>query len=421
MKNILQGLTIAFAFLTVSTHAQLWTPITSGTTRNLNTIHFPSSSVGYIGGDDSLLLKTTDGGLTWNPVNYSGITFVGTDDDILNLQFLSDSIGYLTAGPYSGSYKTVDGGLNWTLNTLAGNNCYNQGLFFFDPDNGFIGGSGCFQGELISRLSGGVWSPATMNSSTWDAQNMIVDIDFFDAQLGLAASKSGLIFRTTDGGLNWDSIPSHPNMNPVTSVLLINDTLAYAGYKALSLGFGLYISTDGGLTWAEDLNSATFFYPDFLTLHQSGSGEIFTGGYSQGSQTGLIFRSPGDITTWNYDAVYQQINDISSYNDSTVFAVGDSGYIVVNKILTGLPFIEHNSTVLKVEIFPNPSHQYIHLQLPEGFDSKGAMVSIHSMGGQLISSTAFNTSIDISTLSSGEYVIEVSRKNKIAFGKLIVD
>ncbi len=421
MKNPIQGLTIAFVFLTVSTLAQSWYPITSGTTRNLNTIHFPSSSVGYIGGDDSLLLKTTNGGLTWNPVNYSGITFVGQEDDILNLQFLTDSIGYLTAGPYSGSYKTVDGGLNWTLNTLAGNNCYNQGLFFFDPDNGFVGGSGCFQGELISRLSGGVWSQATMNSSTWDAQNLIVDIDFFDAQLGLAASKSGLIFRTTDGGLNWDSIPSHPNMNPVTSVLMINDTLAYAGYKALSAGFGLYISTDGGLTWAEDLNSATFFYPDFLTLHQSGSGEIFTGGYSQGSQTGLIFRSPGDLITWNFDAVDQQINDISSYNDSTVFAVGDSGYIVVNKIVTGLPSIEPHSTALKVEIYPNPAHQSIQLQLPEGFESNGSMVAIYSISGQLLSNTVFKNSIAISTLPSGEYVVEVSQKNKIAVGKLIVD
>ena len=412
---------IALLFSTLTSHSQNWFQITSGTTQNLNTIHFPSPSIGYIGGDDSLLLKTTDGGLTWNPINLSGITFFGLNADILNLQFLNDTIGYMTAGPYSNSYKTVDGGLNWTVNTFWGTNCFNQGLYFFDENNGFIGGSGCFIGEQISSLTMGVWGASTMNSSTWDSQNMIVDIDFFDSQHGLAASSSGLIFRTTNGGLNWDSIPSNPAMHPITSVLMINDTLAYAGYKAIGAGFGLYISTDAGLSWNYDGNSATFFYPDFLTLHQSGNGEIFTGGVSQGSQTGLIFRSPGDMVTWNYDVVDQQINDISSYNDSTVFAVGDSGYIVVNKILTGLNPIHESASFVPLLLSPNPAQQYFNIIFPENMNSTEMSIRVFSVLGEMVLLQNNMSVVDIRNLSAGVYLVEALGDGFVGRGKLMVD
>ncbi|MBK7964526.1 MAG: T9SS type A sorting domain-containing protein [Bacteroidetes bacterium] len=420
MKKIQLLLVFALSFSTLQAQPQNWFQISSGTTKNLNTIHFPSPWVGYIGGDDSLLLKTTDGGLTWNSMNPSGINFLSWNANIINLQFLTDSIGYLTIGPYATSYKTVDGGLHWTSNNLFGNNCYNHGLFFFDPDNGFIGGSGCFQGELISKLTAGIWSQATMNSSTWDSQNMIVDIDFFNTQLGLAASTSGLIFRTTDGGFTWDSIPSNPSMNPLTSVLMVNDTLAYAGYQSLSVGFGLYISTDGGLTWAEDLNSATFFYPDFLSLHQSGSGEIFSGGISQGGIDGLIFNSPGDIISWNFAVVDQQINSISSNNDSTVFAVGDSGYIVVNKILTGL--LSHNAPQLvEIKISPNPTNQYFRLEFPQHINTSNITTKIYSLLGELVQVETNATTIDIRKLAAGVYVIEAFADGFVGRSKLVVE
>lgn len=421
MKKIQLVLGISLLLWTLQASSQNWYSIPSGTGKNLNTISFPSPSVGYIGGDDSLLLKTTDGGLTWNPLNLMGISFFGLNADILNLQFLTDSIGYMTAGPYSNSYKTVDGGLNWTVNTFWGTNCYNQGLYFFDPDNGFIGGSGCFQGELISKLTNGIWSAATMNSSTWNSSNLIVDIDFYNLQFGLAASAGGLIFRTIDGGSSWDSIPVTSAMNPLTSVLIVNDTLAYAGYTSLNVGFGLYISTDGGLTWNDDLNSATFFYPDFLTLHRSGNGAVYAGGVSQSSQTGLIFRSPGDGVTWNYDLVAQKVNDFSSYNDSIVFAVGDSGAIYVNKILSTQSVFENPTQTINIDIFPNPAHQFIQLTLPEGFITNEAIASIYTISGQLLARSTYSSLVDIRTFSPGKYILEIQHQKKRAVGKFVVE
>src|SRR5690606_35849383 len=97
---------------------------------------FASPAVGYIGGNDSLLLKTTDGGFTWNQVSYTGVTFFSSGEHIVDLEFVSESVGYMTVGPYSGTYKTTDGGSTWTPINFIGAMCYNYGMYLFSEDNG---------------------------------------------------------------------------------------------------------------------------------------------------------------------------------------------------------------------------------------------------------------------------------------------
>ena len=404
-KIILAG--IALFMIAAHSSAQQWFQVNSGTTKKLNTIDFPSSNVGYIGGNDSLLLKTTDGGLNWSPVNYSGITYYPGGEHIVNLQFITENIGFITVGPYAGSYKTIDGGSTWTALTEL-TTCFNEGLYFFDENNGYIGGSGCFQGEKMNKLTAGVWSEPTINTFTWNADNRIVDYDFAGTSFGLAASRSGYILRTTDGGTNWDTIPT-PGliMNPLTSVQIINSNLAYAGYESINAGFGLYISTDNGLTWQEDMNSATLLYPDFMCLHKSGNGTVFSGGNSSSMSSGAIFDSPGDGTTWNYSIVDEQINDISSYNDTIVFAVGDSGYIIVNQDwgTASLDNLALNSVSL--EVYPNPVEDMLNLILDEDLIAANSRFKVFSISGELVHSEAFSKQINLDKLKCGIYFVNV--------------
>lgn len=394
--------------------SQDWFQIETGTDKKLNTIEFASASVGYIGGNDSLLLKTTDFGETWNPVNYSGVSFLPGGEHILNLKFVTEDIGFMTVGPYSGTYKTVDGGSTWTQLTGL-STCFNQGMFFFDENNGLVGGSGCFQGEMIDRLSAGVWSQSTVNTPTWDAMNLIVDIDFLNTMDGLAASRSGYILRTVDGGTSWDTVPSPSDpMNPITSVLYVSPTLAYAGYEALSTGFGLYISTDGGLSWAEDMSSATFLYPDFYCLHQSGDGKIYTGGYTPTGDQGVIFSSPGEWSDWDNFALDQTIYSIDSYYDSIVFAVGDSGYLVVNQPLELLNLDEEMEEAINFDLFPNPVNTELTIVDDHQIFNDYAEINIFSLTGELVFNQKYEPIIDVSKLYRGIYIIEV-RSDKSSF------
>jgi hypothetical protein len=304
-----------------------------------------------------------------------------------------------------------------------GNQCYNQGLFFFDENNGFIGGSGCFQGELISYTSNspwltGTWATSVVDAPSFNPTNMIVDIQFYDSNFGLAVSKSGYVFRTTNGGLNWDSVATPAPLVELTSILIINDTLAYAGYNAANTGFGLYVTTDAGLTWNSDGNSATFFYPNFLTLHKTGNGSIYTGGNSQ-IGPGIIFSNINGNSFWMTDAVAHSINDIASYNDSIVFAVGDSGYIVVNypQAITGI--YNTNNSISDLSIFPNPATQILNFSAPYLSPDHVALVNIYSSNGQIVKSEKQFNSIDIFELNQGMYFIEVITDKHLSKKKFV--
>jgi photosystem II stability/assembly factor-like uncharacterized protein len=408
MKTLL--LNLALMLLASTAGAQTtWYEIPTGTNKKLNTIHFPSSSVGYIGGNDSLLLKSTDSGQTWNEISYTGITFVPGGEHIVNLKFVNETTGYLAAGPYTGVFKTTDGGLTWTQLTPAGNLCYNEGLFFFDEQNGFLGGAGCFQGETIEKMTAGTLITTTINTPSWNAADLVVDIDFLDADFGLAASYGGRILRTTDGGLNWDTIPSSLGPDfPLTGVAVIDDTLAYASYSNLGSGFGLLRSIDGGLTWAEDFSAATFAYPAFLCIHEATNGNVYSGAQPSWGTGGMIFENTGP-DAWAFYDTDHPINDMGSHSSNTVFGVGDSGYVVVNQVPANLSVAEENHPDQTLLVYPNPVNELLNIPMPQELKGENATLFVYSASGQLIYEAAYTAAdvVDMSSVSPGLYLIEL--------------
>ena len=407
MKLIITTLLLGLS-LTGFTQAT-WQEIESGTDKNLIAISFGSSSVGYIGGEDSLLLKTTDGGLSWNQVDYSGVSFTNNDASIVDLEFVSDQVGYMTVGPFSGTYKTTDGGTSWTPLGTPKNMCYNQGLFFWDEENGYIGGSGCFQGEIIQVLSDGELSTAAINSSSNFSPQIVVDIDFLNNDFGLAASE-GRFLRTTNGGANWDTIPSGV-VHPLTSVEIINDTLAYAGYiDEQSSGFGILVTHDGGLNWTMDSQMATFFYPDYTDVHESSNGNIYVTAATDFPGYGSIFQRLNGI--WYPYSVDNSLNALDSYGDSTVFAVGDSGLVVTNLNST-LNNAERPTRPGELRIYPNPAYDQINFEISEERLNSGVRLRIWNSTGKLIRAETVNNSVvRLENMSPGIYILEVGLKGK---------
>jgi len=393
--------------LAVSVHAQNWFQIPTGTTKQLNTIDFPSSTIGYIGGNDSLLLKTINGGQTWQEVNYSGITFYPDGEHFVKLQFITETIGFATVGPYSGVYKTLDGGLNWQ--PLSSNLCFNQGMYFFDENNGFIGGSGCFQGELVDQLVNGIWSSATINSITWNFNDRITDIDFYGSNLGLASSAGGRFLRTTNGGQNWDTIASPYGVDvPLLSILIVDDTLAFAGYDQQDgAGFGLLTSHDAGLTWSEEFGMATFYYPDYFGIHLAGNGKIYTGTNENFGSSGLIFTATSNHN-WNYENVDHPIYDFSSYNDSIVFGIGDSGYLVTNVPLAILHFNEQSTLEFNMNVFPNPTNGKLTIVAPEVLSTELNYQLVTTAGKLIDSGKLEHSQLDLTHLENGIYLLQIT-------------
>ena len=67
-RNDMRKLTLLISGLLIGgiINAQNWELINSNTNKNLNSVHFPTASIGYIAGNYETILKTTEGGNNWN-------------------------------------------------------------------------------------------------------------------------------------------------------------------------------------------------------------------------------------------------------------------------------------------------------------------------------------------------------------------
>jgi hypothetical protein len=410
MKKLIYSICLMFA--TGGIAQTTWLEVATPTTKNLNCIVFASPEVGYIGGKDSVLLKTVDGGLTWNELSYSGITFLPGGNDFLELDFISDEIGFATVGPYSGIYKTIDGGLTWTLLNSSGSLCFNHGLYFFPDGDGFVGGAGCFQGEQMDKFTSDVSAAVVINTPTFITSDMIVDIDFdldLFATVGLAVSAGGRILRTTDGGFNWDTLSSPLGIHvPLTSVTIVNSSLAYVGYDDGSGIGGLLMSIDGGLTWSFDTNTSSFYYPIFHDVHTTSLDRIYSGSTSTTLNSGLILESNGS-DFWNMYPVDEPIFSMTSISDTIIWGAGKNGYLV-RSINAGELSVDSESLEGKVELFPNPANDFFTVNFSDQDESNDFFIEVFSMDGKMVknSNQGVNT-VQISDLNSGNYIVKVRK------------
>lgn len=156
--------------------------------------------IGFVG-DSGNVLRTTDGGATW--------TTVLSDDSILpaDFTFRNADTGWLAnfrnngSSSYTGTgspiYKTTDGGLTWVpleVPTSLPTSIY------FNRLNGLLlvsGWNGLSGGEICSSSDGGItWSILRAN----DAFNGFA---FMNGDSGIVTVRNNGAYRTTDGGRSW--------------------------------------------------------------------------------------------------------------------------------------------------------------------------------------------------------------------------
>lgn len=177
-----------------------WTSMTiASKTRsaNLSSAYMISSTLGYLGGEDGVLLKTVDGGDNWSLLE-TNVIF-----GFKQLFFPSSLSGKGIALANTGDmYKTDDGGNTWTQATALGD--YNA-FHFWDKSNGY--GFGVGEDGLISRIR---WKLENSQyvlevNKLSPAQSLTHDftaVYFASATDGIVAGKDSKIYKVTDGDKN---------------------------------------------------------------------------------------------------------------------------------------------------------------------------------------------------------------------------
>lgn len=380
-----------------------WHPVASGTRQKLLCISFGNELTGYIGGRDSTLLKTTDGGHSWQRIAAPGDGSVFRRD-ILDVQFVSASTGYAVLGSDTQSfvpaevYKTENGGGSWTVQYAGVITAARS--YFFREGEGFVIGSAFFAGMAISRIRN--QEPDISAYRTFsNTINYFTAVDFRDSLRGMVAGDFGLLARTFNGGESWDTLRI-PTDSTVYALAFLNDSVVMAATH--NPGGSLMISEDSGRTWMVDFNSLTFDYPVMRALARSGKDSfIAVGASTTYPGKGTIYWH--DNTFNRYENTDHSLYGVAMANDTVAYAVGDSGLIVTN--FTGTPptgVVPPGYSRVEFKVYPNPAYAVVTAELPVAFK-----IRVTDMSGRLLlTEPALRKKhmVDLSGLAPGVYILE---------------
>lgn len=419
MKALLIG--ICLCVLTTAWSQSTWHEISTPTGNKLNAINFASSSIGYIVGDSTTILKTTDGGETWVELNHSGLSISTWSHKIVDVDFVNELIGFITmVDDNIGVYKTVDGGLTWIPASNTGSNmCYKSCAFVTSENDYFVGGAGCFQSGQINHFESSVWNISTVNYETFNPGEYVVEMDFQN-NIGLAALHGRYMLRSTDDGVTWDSLPAmFPSNNSnvvLTSVMFSSVDTVFAGYEYPTLpGTGFLMSVDAGLTWT-NISMPSFISPAARDFTKAANNDIYAGGVTT-NNTGVIFESTDGIN-WTETLVLKAINGTDSYGNDVTFAVGDDGYVLSN-VAPGNIGLNESALLTSVTIYPNPSANSITIEV----DSEETVVyNLVTTEGRIVIGNievSKEKTIDLSEVPAGVYYLKSSTEIYAAVHKVV--
>ncbi|QSS96623.1 YCF48-related protein [Psychroflexus sp. ALD_RP9] len=315
-----------------------WQELPTNTTEPIRDVFFINENIGFACGEERTFISTTDGGNTWNEIVLPIESYWN-----LNKILFINSIQGIIVGSGGHVFNTNDGGVTWTeavsgttkhINDVK----YNNGKYVAVCDYGIVLQSTdmginwsnyeinywkdllsvAFSNDKIYIGSEGEVFQSIDNGNTWtthlDGVTMsdLEGVSFANENDGLivgiysanSAVYDHLLFRTTDGGINWEevNIPSNAccyvvhflsNGKAITTNQLINK-VAY--------------SSDYGDTWST-INGANIteqFIPKAAWLKSEN--DFFVGGGFGWGDTGL-YRYQNSIG-WTFNSNFSSVESI---------------------------------------------------------------------------------------------------------------
>jgi photosystem II stability/assembly factor-like uncharacterized protein len=275
--------------------------------------------IGSISGGE--ISVSEDDGQSWSHPVTPVPGQVGAIDDIF---FLDDNTGFF-CGQDGMIGKTTDAGLTWALKPtsygFASNKTY-YFIYFKDALNGFAGGSSSI--IQTSDDGGETWTEGALPVSA-----TAYDCYFLNPDTGFIAASSGKIFRTNDGGASWSELIDFGSQTMRNIFFLDNST----GFLCASSGY-LFKTIDGGDIWAEDTVLANMNAPgDVPDLYRIQFVNATTG-YICG-EDGALYKSSDAGMTWIQqdvppEAVGVTLQAMAWTDETTGYLGGQNGYIFSN-------------------------------------------------------------------------------------------
>lgn len=316
-----------YLFLSVlcfqNTAVAQWRKLTAYSTGFYNEVFFFDNQHGWITSFTGIVLRTTDGGTTWQSSSLPSAKSSPNRD----ICFVSTFTGFISGD--DGIWKTTDAGTSWsnispTSPTIAGS----TSSWFIDANNGVLGFGGCADSTVTfcSTTDGGSsWSSVTYTHNSPDVA--VGGIGYSNGTY-YATGGNGKHWKSTDGGASWSYLPTGSGGWQEDLVTAAGNIFVASanGTSCASIGGGKIMkSANGGSSWT----SANF--PSIVmwgvTMYSG------TDGWACGDN-GNAFKTTDGGSSWTNTscgmASADRIDDIHFTDATHGWAVGDGIYQYVS-------------------------------------------------------------------------------------------
>lgn len=195
----------------------------------LTAVYFHDPSLGWAVGHDSVILRTTDGGTTWEREYWAP----EEEAPFFDVWF-SDAENGVAIGAYGSYFTSSDGGVSWDFQPIG------------DADWHLHQISQAADGRLYIAAEAGVAYRSDDNGATWTELPSPYEGSFFgvlplDDDVVLLFGLRGHLFRSEDAGESWSPIETG-------TVAMLTDGIRLTDGRIVITGLGgtLLVSEDGG-------------------------------------------------------------------------------------------------------------------------------------------------------------------------------
>jgi photosystem II stability/assembly factor-like uncharacterized protein len=332
---------------------QYWLRQNSPSTKLLTKCFFTDSLYGWVIGDSGNICFTSNSGDNWL-LQPSGITEYRLED----IYFLNRNSGWILSNDYqfngTAILKTTNGGVNWQISYFPDTALVFSSIHFLNQQTGFIGG---FEKIYKTTNSGVNWFVTSFDTSSCFPILKKNDFVFADAMTGFACGGifdfQGIIWKTTDGGLNWKSSCLSPE--PMQKIIYLGNGKFIAMGGDYEFGAMQLQTTNSGASWVYEnvacIGVCTGFA--FRTPSEVWGALSFTGYFAVNLDSLKPFTPWQCFTTPDNEYIY----DVAFATSTKGWCVGSNGSIFkYNTAVIGING-NPNTTIKNFELhqnFPNP-------------------------------------------------------------------
>ena len=259
--------------------------------------------------DTNYILRTTNGGDNWSIIYQAYRNF-------LKVQFINNTTGFVCGGFNTSSgtlLKTTDGGDSWVSLNTPGSIWYDD-MSVLNEDTIWLVQRSSLDGGVYRTTNGGVnWENQFSGGSSNPEK-----IYMYNGSIGFIARNpfppvNDKFYKTTNSGNNWFNI----NNDGFRQMQFID---SLTGWKATGVDdSSMKKTTDGGITWSKrQMPSGGYIQSNVLTRFSIVNEDTIWGSggylhYPNNQNRGIIYRTTNGGDNWHYQVPDTSLPIIAQY------------------------------------------------------------------------------------------------------------